>query len=343
MLSSTSPLTPLLSYSTVLTAYDYPTALAIRASDMDVCLIGDSLANVALGHDSTQRLTLDAMIHHVQAVVRGLSSPLLVGPHIAPKPLIICDAPFGSFYVSDEEGMRAVTSLLREGGADGVKIEGGEEVAGLIRRLSSFGIPVMGHIGLQPQRVAASSGYRLQGRTASEAMQILRDALTLEEAGAFSFVLECVPNRVAAEVAKRVRIPVIGIGAGPDADGQVLVQNDLLGDLTGPGHVLAGLAASSASSSGNGPQPSAHTPAPPKFVRSFAAQVSGGTSLGALRIAAVQAYVAAVRARSFPDPDTEGYKMKKEEWEEFRHLLSVHDAQTQSAAGAYQVETHSAV
>lgn len=317
----TPPLPP---RSTVLTAYDFPTALSLRAADVDVCLVGDSLANVALGYDSTQRLTLGAMKHHVAAVVRGLSSPLLAAaPQITPKPLLIADLPFGSYYASDDEGVRAAVELLQEAGADGVKIEGGVEVVSLIKRLTSFGIPVMGHVGLQPQRATASSGFRLQGRTCAEALQVYADARAVQAAGAFAVVLECVPNRVGEEVSRLLDIPTVGIGAGPRTDGQVLVANDMLGDLTGPGHILAGLAASNAS----GGETRTLTlnddaPQPPKFVRSFAAAASGGTSLGALRVAAVQAYVEAVRSRTFPDPDVEGYKMKKEEFEAFRKELA---------------------
>ena len=304
-----------------MTAFDYPTALSLRAADVDICLVGDSLANVALGHASTQQLPLSAMVHHVQAVMRGISSPLLAGPSIAPPPLVIADLPFGSFYASLEAGVRAATTLVQEGGAHGVKIEGGSEIVELVERLSSFGIPVIAHIGLQPQRVASSSGYRLQGRTADEASAILAQALELEAAGATAILIECVPNRVGAEISKCLQIPTIGIGAGPGTDGQVLVISDILGDLTSPAHVLADVAAADASTSAQLPLPGASTPQPPKFVRAFAAPVAGGVTVGSLRIAAVRAYVDAVRARTFPDAQAEGYKMKKEEFEEFKRRL----------------------
>lgn len=329
-----------------LTAYDYPTALSLRHSEIDLCLVGDSLANVALGHSSTQSLTLDATVHHCQAVHRGLFSPVLsMSNHTPGAPLLIADIPFGTFQTSIEEGVRSAIRILKEGGADGVKIEGGKEILPLVKRLTDFGIPVMGHIGLQPQRVASTAGYRLQGRTADEAMVILEEALALQEAGAFSIVLECIPNRVGQLISQHLQIPTIGIGAGPDCDGQILVTNDMLGELTSPWHVVVGLEESSplSSSSTTNSLPRLSSPAPsgPKFVRNFVQEVidqaaaslstaqvastdeslpkpgaSQGFGLGALRLAAVESYVQAVRQRSFPDPDREGYKMKSAEWKE---------------------------
>ncbi|PWN41696.1 hypothetical protein IE81DRAFT_161013 [Ceraceosorus guamensis] len=313
---------------TVLTAYDYPTALAHRSADIDICLIGDSLANVGLGHGSTQRLSVPAMVHHIQTVVRGLSSPLLSGEGRPALPLVIADMPFGSFFASVEEGVKNALALIKEGGADGVKIEGGQEIVPLVERLTDFGIPVMAHIGLQPQRAAALSGLTLRGRTAEQAISIVRDARALDRAGCFAGVVECVPNKVAKEISERVGFATIGIGAGPATDGQVLVINDILGDLTGPAHVLAGLGEPTSDHSSNMPLPLPHaeTPRPPKFVRNFAAQATGGATLGSIRIAAVRAYVAAVRNRDFPNEDVEGYKIKREELELFRKLLSVEDA-----------------
>lgn len=357
--------------STCLTAYDYPTALSLRHSDVDLCLVGDSLANVALGHASTQSLTLDATIHHCQAVHRGLFSPVLsVSPHTPAAPLLIADIPFGTFQTSDDEGVRSAVRILKEGGADGIKIEGGAEILPLVRRLTAFGIPVMGHLGLQPQRVASSAGYRLQGRTADEAAEILRDALALQEAGAFSIVLECIPNRVGELITRKLSIPTIGIGAGPQCDGQILVTNDMLGELTSPWHVIVGLegeggeageaeeggASTQSQEQQQQPQPSKSIPLPqpqnlprlrspapsgPKFVRNFLQEVvsppppatsasssstsgsgptfnpAAGVGIGAMRLAAVEAYVRAVRERTFPDEGREGYKMKSGEWREF--------------------------
>lgn len=323
-----------------MTAYDYPTALSLRRSDIDICLVGDSMANVALGHASTQSLSLDATIHHCQAVYRGLFSPVLsMSPDTPGAPILIVDMPFGSFHDSVEQGVQTAVRLLKEGGADGVKLEGGKEILPLVRRLTQFGIPVMGHLGLQPQRVASTAGYRLQGRTADEASLILEEALALQEAGAFSIVLECIPNKVGEIVSQQLdRTVTIGIGAGPLCDGQILVTNDLLGELTSPWHVVLGLEETpSASSSSSLPRLHPSAPKGPKFVRNFSEVAlqsissdtssvpvpgAGGASagafgLGALRLAAVEAYVQAVRERSFPDPEREGYKIKGEELREF--------------------------
>ncbi|KAE8241395.1 hypothetical protein A4X03_0g8157 [Tilletia caries] len=224
-----------------LTAYDYPTALALRAADIDICLVGDSLANVALGFSTTQMLLLPALLHHAQAVQRALRASTLLATGGPPVPLVVADMPFGTFQTSLEEGVRAAVRLIQEGGVDGVKIEGGVEVVPLVQRLTSFGIPVMGHVGLQPQRVGATSGYRVQGRSAGSAHAIWKSAKAIQDAGAFAIVLECVPSPVARVLTRTLRIPTIGIGAGPDCDGQILVTSDMLGELTSPAHVVAGL------------------------------------------------------------------------------------------------------
>lgn len=318
-----------------LTAYDLPTALSIRSADIDLCLIGDSLANVALGFTSTQPLSLDAMIHHCQAVKRGLDAPLfstaslLEGIDLPQPPLVIADMPFGATFGSIDSGVAAVVRLMQDTGIDGIKIEGSYEAIPLIRRLTEHGIPVMGHLGLQPQRVGSTSGYRLQGRTAQQAKEILDASLALEKAGCFSIVLECIPTRVGELISQRLSIPTIGIGAGSKTDGQILVMNDMIGDLTGAGHVLAALAqaqtqASPAREDGIEasaiPQHSPLTPPSPKFVRNFSLQ--HGTSIGAMRMAAVQAYTQAVRQRRFPDDGVEAYKMKSEEWKAFQELAA---------------------
>lgn len=305
--------------SACLTAYDYPTALSLRSADVDICLVGDSLANVALGHSTTQPLTMSQMIHHCQAVQRGLSSPTLTA-HSTATPFVVADMPFGTFAASLEEGVRNAIQLVQEGGVEAVKVEGGREVLPFVRRLTEFGIPVMGHLGLQPQRVASTSGYRVQGRTAERARAIWENALALQDAGVFSIVLECVPSVLARAISARLNVPTIGIGAGPGADGQILVMSDMMGELTSPSHVIAGLAPSTTFSSASStevarplPIPSPHAPAPPKFVRSFAAPLG----IGALRMRAVADYVEAVRNRTFPDEHREGYKMRQEEWQEF--------------------------
>ncbi|KAK0532797.1 cell wall biogenesis and architecture protein [Tilletia horrida] len=223
-----------------LTAYDYPTALSLRAADIDICLVGDSLANVALGFATTQGLRLDALIHHAQAVQRALRASTLLST-APPIPLVVADMPFGTFQTSIEEGVRAAVRLIQEGGVDAVKIEGGPEVVPLVQRLTSFGIPVMGHVGLQPQRVGATSGYRVQGRSAGAAQAIWASARAIQDAGAFALVLECVPSPLARVLTQRLHIPTIGIGAGAECDGQILVTSDMLGELTSPAHVVAGL------------------------------------------------------------------------------------------------------
>lgn len=317
-LTSTSIITR--STRACLTAYDYPTALSIRYADVDLCLIGDSLANVALGHSTTQPLSLDAIIHHSQAVQRGLrSSTLLAAPASPAAPLVIADMPFGTFVSSTEKAIENVIRIMQETGVDGVKIEGSEEVIPLIRRLTSFGIPVMGHIGLQPQRVGSTSGYRVQGKSAQQAKDIFEVAKKLQEAGCFSMVLECVPSKLARFISERVDIPTIGIGAGSGTDGQILVMSDMLGELTSPAHVLAGLqdAEGAAPDGSFAPQPHVEAPLPPKFVRSFAKPYS----IGAVRLAGVQAYVQAVRDKSFPEDQAEGYKVKSEEWKQFLQLV----------------------
>lgn len=315
-----------------LTAHDFPSALSVRAANVDLCLIGDSLANVALGYTSTQPLSLDAMIHHCQAVKRGLDAPLLAtaslldGIDLPQPPLVIADVPFGATFGSLDSGVAAVVRLIQESGVDGVKIEGSYETIPLIQRLTSHGIPVMGHLGLQPQRVGSTSGYRVQGKTAAQAKEMLDAALALEQAGCFSIVLECIPTRVGEHISRKLSIPTIGIGAGSKTDGQILVMNDMIGDLTGAGHVLAQLSvrtdADQARAAASAPLPTSSDlmPPAPKFVRNFS--LAMGTSIGALRIAAVQAYTQAVRTREFPDDDKEGYKIKTDEWIAFLQLVS---------------------
>jgi 3-methyl-2-oxobutanoate hydroxymethyltransferase len=202
----------------MLTAYDYPTALAMDQAGLDAILVGDSLGMVVLGYPNTLPVTMDEMLHHCRAVARGAKSALLIG-----------DMPFMSYQVSVEEALRNAGRFLQEGGMDAVKLEGGRERLDAVRAIVAAGIPVMGHLGLTPQSVNQLGGFRPQGRTAAAAKRLLEDALLLEEAGAFSLVLESVPARLAELVSKRLRIPTIGIGAGLGCDGQVLVTHDLLG------------------------------------------------------------------------------------------------------------------
>ena len=200
------------------TAYDFPSARLVQQAGFEVVLVGDSLGNVVLGYDTTIPVTMDDMLHHTRAVARG-----------APDLLIVADMPFLTFNVGGDDALRNAGRLLQEGGAHAVKLEGGEPVAGTVRRLTRAGIPVMGHLGLTPQSVNQLGGYRVQGRTLEQARRLLDDAVALEEAGAFSIVLEAVPAELATIVTHRLKIPTIGIGAGPDCDGQIQVLHDILG------------------------------------------------------------------------------------------------------------------
>ena len=203
---------------TCLTAYDYPTARLVDEAGIDMIFVGDSLGQVVLGYESTIPVTVEEMLHHLRAVRRGTQRALLIG-----------DLPYGAYHLSEEEGLRTAIRFLKEGGAEAVKIEGGKKRMGLIRRLVDIEIPVMGHIGLTPQSVRAFGGYRVQGKTLESANDVLADAQAVEDAGAFSIVLEGIPRELAAIITRRLRIPTIGIGAGPECDGQVLVIHDLLG------------------------------------------------------------------------------------------------------------------
>lgn len=200
----------------MLTAYDFPTAQILDEAGIPVLLVGDSLAQVVLGYDTTIPVSMDEMLHHTRAVTRGARNALVVG-----------DMPFGSYQVSFEEGMRNAARFLKEGGAHAVKLEGPQ--MRLIGALADAGIPVMGHLGLTPQSVHLFGGYKVQGRTEEQQERILRWSKEMEDAGAFALVLECVPGDLAARVTRALSIPTIGIGAGSDCDAQVLVINDLLG------------------------------------------------------------------------------------------------------------------
>jgi 3-methyl-2-oxobutanoate hydroxymethyltransferase len=203
---------------TMLTAYDYPSALAVDQAGMDVILVGDSLAMVVLGYENTLSVTMDDMIHHSRAVARGAKFALLIG-----------DMPFMSYQVSVEEAVRNAGRFLQQGGMDAVKLEGGLERVPAIQAIISAGIPVMGHLGLTPQSVNELGGFKPQAKNAAAARKLFEDALALEEAGCFAIVLESVPARLAEYVSKRLGVPTIGIGAGAGCDGQVLVTHDMLG------------------------------------------------------------------------------------------------------------------
>jgi 3-methyl-2-oxobutanoate hydroxymethyltransferase len=209
----------------MVTAYDYPSAIAAERAGVDIVLVGDSGAMTVLGYESTLPVSIEEMLMLTKAVRRGLKTPLLVG-----------DMPFGSYEASDRLAIESALRFVKEAGCDAVKLEGGNEMSvARARAIVEAGIPVMGHVGLTPQSATALGGYKAQGRTAVAARRIADEALALQNAGCFSIVFEAIPSAVATEMMKRIEIPVIGIGAGPDTDGQVLVFHDLLGIREGRG------------------------------------------------------------------------------------------------------------
>jgi 3-methyl-2-oxobutanoate hydroxymethyltransferase len=246
---------------TCLTAYDYPTARLLDEAGVDVILVGDSLGMVVLGHENTLSVTIDEMLHHTRAVRRGTR-----------RALVVADMPYGSYHTDTAESLRNAMRFVKEAGAEAVKVEGGERRLELISRLTEAEIPVMGHVGLTPQSLNALGGYRVQGKTADAAEQLIRDARAVEAAGAFAVVLEAVPRELAAQITRELRIPTIGIGAGPDCDGQVLVIHDLLGLTFGQ---------------------------TPRFARQYA-------NLGEIISKAVHEYCEDVRSGTFPS-DGESY------------------------------------
>ncbi len=203
---------------TMLTAYDYPGAALVDEAGMDIILVGDSLAMTLLGYSSTIHVTMDEMLHHCKAVARGAKRAFLVG-----------DMPFMSYQADRAEAVRNAGRFIKEGGMDAVKLEGGQPVVDTVRTIVAAGIPMMGHLGLTPQSATQLGGYKVQARTANTAHKLLEDALALQDAGCFSLVLEAVPAPVAKWVSQKLTIPTIGIGAGVNCDGQVLVYHDILG------------------------------------------------------------------------------------------------------------------
>lgn len=242
----------------MLTAYDYPTARMAEEAGVDVVLVGDSVAMTKLGYESTLPVTMDEMLHHVKAVKRGLSRALLVA-----------DMPYMSYELDAKEAARNAARFLKDGGAHAVKLEGGMEVAPIVKELLKVNVPVIGHLGLTPQAVNRLGGYKVQGRRPEDAEKILTEARVLEGAGICALVLECVPAELAKEISKRLQVPTIGIGAGPNCDGQVLVSDDLLGLTEG---------------------------APLKFVKRYA-------DLRSQAVKAVSEYCREVREGSFPGPE----------------------------------------
>lgn len=242
----------------MLTAYDYPFARVFDAAGIDVLLVGDSLANVVQGLETTLPVTLDEIVYHTRLVARG-----------ARRALVVADMPFGSYQTSPDDAVRAAVRLVKEGGAHAVKLEGGARSADAIAAIVAADVPVMGHVGLTPQSIHAMGGYRVQGRSDSGRARVRADAFAVQEAGAFSLVLEGMPAGLAAEITGALGIPTIGIGAGPACDGQVLVMHDLLG-LSDQGA--------------------------PSFVKQYA-------SLGMLAGQAARAFAADVADGKFPGPE----------------------------------------
>ncbi|MCT4688172.1 3-methyl-2-oxobutanoate hydroxymethyltransferase [Vallitalea sp.] len=201
----------------MLTAYDYPTAAILDETGIDIILVGDSLGMVILGYENTTEVTIEDMLHHVKAVSRG-----------SKHSLIVADLPFLTYHTGKYEAVRNAGRLVQEGKANAVKLEGGTEVIKQTKAIINAGIPVMGHIGLTPQSINQLGGYYIQGKSEEKAKKLLEDAMALEEAGAFAIVLECIPTELAKLITEKVEIPTIGIGAGSDCDGQVLVTNDIL-------------------------------------------------------------------------------------------------------------------
>ena len=251
----------------MITAYDYPSAQVAEAAGVDVVLVGDSGAMTVLGYPSTVPVTIDEMLMLCSAVRRGLTTPLLVG-----------DLPFASYEASNEQAIRTAQRFVKEAGCDAVKLERGGSSAQRARAIVAAGIPVMGHVGLTPQTATALGGYRSQGRTAERALDVARDAVALQEAGCFSIVFEAVPSEFTEAVHSQPDIPIIGIGAGPAADGQVLVFHDLLG-------IYDGHAA--------------------RFVKRYA-------DIRGAMIAGVSKFADEVRARKYPEPE-HGYTMAPDE------------------------------
>jgi 3-methyl-2-oxobutanoate hydroxymethyltransferase len=205
----------------MITAYDYPSAKLVEEAGAPIILVGDSLGMVVLGYDSTVPVTMEEMLHHVKAVVRGTR-----------KAHVVADMPFMSYQAGPQDAMRNAGRLLKEGGAQSVKLEGGRHVAETVRALVQAGIPVMGHLGLTPQSVNQFGGYKVQGKTPAAAVKLVNDAVSLEQAGAYAIVLETIPAQLAQVITEKTSIPTIGIGAGPHCDGQVQVFHDMLGLFT---------------------------------------------------------------------------------------------------------------
>jgi 3-methyl-2-oxobutanoate hydroxymethyltransferase len=259
----------------MVTAYDYPFGLLADQAQVDLVLVGDSLGMVVMGLDGTVGVTMEHMIHHAKAVVRGCKGPLVIG-----------DMPFMSYNTSIREAIHNAGRLMKEGGCDSIKLEGGVDFAGTIEAIVKAGIPVQGHIGLTPQTASALGGFKMQGKDAAAAKQIIDDAKAIEEAGAFSMVLEAVPAPLGNLVAAAVKVPVVGIGAGPDVDGQVLVTHDMIGLFD-------------------------------KFVPKFVKQYS---QIRTIILEAMQSYKKEVQEVTFPGPE-HSFKMPEETLAQLKKMI----------------------
>lgn len=269
---------------TMLTAYDYPSALHVDRAGIDVLLVGDSVAMVELGYATTQPITLDEMLHHCKAVSRATNRPLLVG-----------DMPFGSYEVSIETALTNAQRYIKEANMDAVKIEGPKYST--ISSLSKNGIAVMGHVGLLPQSISTLGGFRAQGRTAQRALQILEDALRIQDAGAFALVIECVPSLVAENITEALEIPTIGIGSGLHCSGQVLVYHDLLGMTSHPHHEQF----------------------TPTFCKRYA-------KIGEIISQSLEQYKQEVTDGTFPNESYSPYKMQNGEKQKFQEILKLNES-----------------
>ncbi|MGD1986110.1 MAG: 3-methyl-2-oxobutanoate hydroxymethyltransferase [Desulfobacterales bacterium] len=259
----------------MLTAYDYPFGLLADQAEIDMVLVGDSLGMVVMGLDGTVEVTMEDMIHHIKAVVRGCKGPLVIG-----------DMPFMSYNTSIREAIHNAGRLMKEGGCDAIKLEGGLNFVPTVEAIVTAGIPVQGHIGLTPQTASALGGFKMQGKDAAAAKQIIDDARGLENAGAFSIVLEAVPAPLGQLVAEAVRVPIIGIGAGPDVDGQVLVTHDMVGLFD-------------------------------KFIPKFVKQY---TQIRTIILDAMQAYKKDVQDSVFPGPE-HSFKMPAETLDQLKAII----------------------
>eukprot|EP00638_Chattonella_subsalsa_P000966 CAMPEP_0117752354 /NCGR_PEP_ID=MMETSP0947-20121206/11557_1 /TAXON_ID=44440 /ORGANISM="Chattonella subsalsa, Strain CCMP2191" /LENGTH=312 /DNA_ID=CAMNT_0005570983 /DNA_START=270 /DNA_END=1208 /DNA_ORIENTATION=- len=274
---------------TMVTAYDYPSAKHVDLAGIDVLLVGDSVAMVELGYDTTQPVTMDQMLHHCQAVARGASHPLLVG-----------DMPFGSYEISADQALTNAYRFIKEGKMDAVKMEGGKIRAETVRKVVEGGIAVMGHVGLTPQAISVIGGFRAQGRTAIKARKLVDDALALQDAGAFAVVIECVPEIVGKVITESLEIPTIGIGAGKYTSGQVLVYHDMLGMMSHPHHAAF----------------------VPKFCKRYA-------DVGGIIKQGLEAFKDDVESSAFPNDNFNPYKMSAEEEQKLVELMKIDTSERQ--------------